>query len=66
MAYEIRCRDAGAFCRGHVRADDEQEFKAKLLEHLERAHGVGHANDTLVDYLMTVAAGDRGDRGPSS
>jgi predicted small metal-binding protein len=57
---EIHCRDAGAVsCRGHVTADDEEEFKQKLLAHLAKDHGVEHPNDTLVDYLMSLASGPR-------
>ena len=56
MAYEVRCRDAGAVsCRGHVKAADAEEFKAKLLDHLRDKHGVGTPNDTVVDYLMSIA-----------
>ena len=58
MSYELRCRDAGATpCSGHVRAEGDEEFKAKLLEHLRRKHGVEQANATVVDYLMSVATG---------
>jgi predicted small metal-binding protein len=58
MSYDLRCRDAGAVsCRGHVRGDDEEEFKVTLLAHLRDKHGVERPNDTLVDYLMSVASG---------
>jgi predicted small metal-binding protein len=56
MSYEIYCKDAGAAsCRGHVKADNEEEFKSKLLAHLREKHGVTTPNATLVDYLMSVA-----------
>ncbi|MDQ3620267.1 MAG: DUF1059 domain-containing protein [Actinomycetota bacterium] len=55
MTHEMYCKDAGAAsCRGHVKADDLDEFKAKLLTHLDKKHGVKEPNDTLVDYLMRV------------
>lgn len=56
MTYEIRCADAGAIsCGGHIAADNEEEFKTQLLQHLADKHGVSEPNGTLVDYLMSVA-----------
>jgi predicted small metal-binding protein len=55
-AYDLRCRDAGALsCRGHIRADDEHEFKEKLVDHLAGKHDVEVPNDTIVDYLVSMA-----------
>lgn len=54
MTHEFFCKDAGATsCSGHVKADNEEEFKTKLLDHLAKKHGVTEPNDTLVDYLMS-------------
>ncbi len=64
MTHELYCKDAGAVsCGGHVKADNEQDFKTKLLDHLAAKHGVDQPNDTLVDYLMSVAkTGKSGDK----
>lgn len=52
--HEFHCKDAGATsCGGHIKAENEEEFKGKLLDHLAKKHGVTEPNDTLVDYLMT-------------
>jgi predicted small metal-binding protein len=57
MSYEVYCKDAGAAsCRGHVKADSEDDFKSKLLTHLREKHGVVTPNDTVVDYLMSLAS----------
>lgn len=54
MTHEFFCKDAGAAtCGGHIKAENEEEFKAKLLDHLAKKHGVTEPNDTLVDYLMS-------------
>ena len=54
MAYDFRCKDAGAACRGHIKAKDEDEFKQKLIDHLKSKHGVDRPNETVVDYLLSV------------
>ncbi|MFP5299303.1 MAG: hypothetical protein ACLGHL_09990 [Actinomycetota bacterium] len=52
----MRCIDAGAAsCGGHVKGENEAEFKSNLLKHLAEKHGVSEPNDTLLDYLMGVA-----------
>lgn len=57
MRYTFRCVDAGApTCAGRVKADSEEELRAKLIQHLDR-HGVTRPNDTLVDYLLAVGTG---------
>lgn len=56
MPREFYCKDAGALsCGGHIKAENEEDFNQKLLEHLEKRHGVSEPNDTLVDYLMSVS-----------
>ena len=53
---ELACKDAGALsCRGRIKGRDEEEFKRKLLKHLKDHHGVTEANDTILDYLASVA-----------
>lgn len=59
MAVEFRCADAGLACRRAVRAADEQELLAKLVEHARDAHGVT-LNETLVDYARTQVREVRG------
>ena len=55
MTYEVYCKDAGAVsCGGHVKAETEDEFKQKVVEHLKAKHGVDTPNDTLMDYLMSA------------
>lgn len=54
MRYEFRCVDAGApSCRGHIKADSEEELRSKLTRHLEK-HDVQQPNDTLLDHLVAV------------
>jgi len=56
MTIDFNCKDAGAVsCGGHIKAESEDDFKVKLLDHLEKKHGVTEPNATLVDYLMSVA-----------
>lgn len=55
MAFDVRCKEAGAHCSVRVRADDEEEFKEKLLAHLEKKHAVKVPNATVVDYLVGLA-----------
>lgn len=64
MTHEFFCKQAGAIsCGGHIKADSEEEFKSKLLDHLAKKHGVTEPNDTLVDYLMTkVTTGKSGQK----
>lgn len=57
--YDLRCVDAGASCRGHIRADNEDEFRAKLADHLKKKHKVEVPNETVIDYLAAVAQGER-------
>jgi predicted small metal-binding protein len=55
VRYDFHCVDAGApSCRGHVKADSEEELRAKLTEHLKK-HDVHEPNDTLLDHLVAVA-----------
>lgn len=64
MTHEFYCKDAGAVsCRGHIKADDEETFKTKLVDHLAAKHGVTEPNDTLVDFLLGQAkTGARGEK----
>lgn len=60
MTHEFYCKDAGATsCGGHIKADNEEEFRSELLDHLAKKHGVTEPNDTLVDYLMSRTTTDK-------
>lgn len=55
MPYDFRCVSAGApTCRGHIKADTEEDLRVKLAEHLKK-HDVDEPNDTLLDHLVSVA-----------
>lgn len=59
MRYTFRCVEAGApTCMARLRADSEEELRAKLIQHLSR-HGVARPNETLLDYLLAVGTGRR-------
>lgn len=54
MAHEFRCRDAGAACRGKLRADSEEELERQVADHLRRKHDVHTVSRTLRNYLRSV------------
>ncbi len=55
MGYEFACADAGAIgCHGKVKAADEAELQAKLLEHVKKKHGVDSPTQTIVDHLLAT------------
>lgn len=51
---EFSCRDAGAHCKGHVTATDDEDLKQKLSQHLKDVHKV-EPNETLLTYLASTA-----------
>lgn len=55
MAYEFRCEDAGAACRGHFEADTEEQLEREVAEHLEQKHDVQHVTGTLRKFVRAVA-----------
>lgn len=55
MAYEFRCTDAGATCRGHFVADSEEELLRKVGDHLKEKHKIQNVSKTLQNYALQVA-----------
>ncbi len=54
--YEHSCATAGAAgCNYVVRANSEEELKAKVIEHARKKHGVQGMTDTIYTYLRDKA-----------
>jgi predicted small metal-binding protein len=54
--YEHSCAKAGAVgCGWVVRANSEEDLKAKVIEHARKKHGVGNMTDTIYTYLRAKA-----------
>lgn len=51
MAYEFRCRDAGASCRWSVEERAEPDLLKKIARHYKDRHGVAKVSRTLGVYL---------------
>ncbi len=55
MAHEFACADAGAIgCSGKIKAADEEQLKAKLLEHVQKKHGIDAPTQTILDHLLAT------------
>jgi predicted small metal-binding protein len=55
MAYEFRCTDAGAACKGHFKADTEEQLERDVADHLRDKHQVQHVTQTLRNYVRRTA-----------
>jgi predicted small metal-binding protein len=54
--YEHSCARAGAVGCGYtVRANSEDELKAKVIEHARKKHNVQGMTDTIYSYLRAKA-----------
>jgi predicted small metal-binding protein len=54
--YEHSCAKAGApGCRWTLRADSEEELRAKVVEHARKKHNVQGMTDTIYGYLRDRA-----------
>lgn len=54
--FEHSCKKAGADgCGWTVRANSEEELKAKVVDHARRRHGVKVMSDTIYNYLRETA-----------
>ncbi len=54
--YEHSCAKAGAVgCGTVIRANSEEDLKAKVVEHARKKHGVGQMTDTIYTYLRAKA-----------
>jgi predicted small metal-binding protein len=54
--YEHSCAKAGAVgCGTVIRANSEEELKAKVSEHARKVHGVKNMTDTIYNYLRDTA-----------
>jgi len=54
--FEHSCKKAGADgCGWTVRANSEEELKAKVVDHARRKHNVQHMTDTIFNYLREAA-----------
>jgi predicted small metal-binding protein len=54
--YEHSCSAAGAAgCNYVVRANSEEDLKAKVIEHARKKHGVQGMTDTIYTYLRDRA-----------
>ena len=54
--FEHSCRKAGADgCGWTVKANSEEELKAKVVDHARRKHGVKVMSDTIYNYLRETA-----------
>lgn len=47
--------DAGATCRGHFKANSEEELLEKVAKHLKEKHKVEHVTKTLQRFAVRVA-----------
>lgn len=54
--FEHSCKKAGADgCGWTVRANTEEELKAKVVDHARKRHGVKVMSDTIYNYLRETA-----------
>jgi len=54
--YEHSCSKAGAAgCNYVVRANSEDDLKARVIEHARKKHGVQGMTDTIYTYLRDTA-----------
>jgi predicted small metal-binding protein len=54
--YEHSCAKAGAWGCGYtVRANNEEELKAKVIEHARKKHNVQGMTDTIYSFLRDKA-----------
>lgn len=54
--FEHSCKKAGADgCGWTVRANTEEELKAKVVDHARKRHGVKVMSDTIYNYLRENA-----------
>lgn len=56
--YEHSCKTAGAQgCNWKVRANSEEELKAKVVAHAKSKHNVTNMTDTIYNYMRKVNQG---------
>ena len=54
--FEHSCKKAGADgCNWKIRANTEEELKAKVVAHAQSKHGVKNMTDTIYNYLRETA-----------
>ena len=54
--FEHSCKKAGADgCNWKIRANTEEELKAKVVAHAKSKHGVKNMTDTIYNYLRETA-----------
>jgi predicted small metal-binding protein len=54
--YEHSCKKAGApGCGTVIRANSEEELRARVAEHARKVHGVKNMTDTIFNYLRDSA-----------
>lgn len=54
--FEHSCKKAGADgCSWKIRANTEEELKAKVVDHARRKHNVKNMSDTIYNYLRETA-----------
>ncbi len=54
--FEHSCKTAGAHgCGWKIRANSEEELKAKVVEHARTKHNVKNMSDTIYSYLRETA-----------
>lgn len=54
--FEHSCKAAGAAgCGWKVKANTEEELKAKVVDHARRKHNVQNMTDTIYNYLREAA-----------
>ena len=57
---QFSCKTAGAWgCGWSTSAGSAEELKAKVADHVRRAHGVKNVTDTIANYAVKVAQGGR-------
>lgn len=59
---ELRCADLGLRCSTKMTGGSEEELVGKLRQHAADDHDVPVLNATLVDYAVTRARADGGER----
>lgn len=55
MTYEFSCDDAGATCKWHTRAGDQDALLRDVSDHLKQKHNVQVVSNTLANYALRVA-----------
>lgn len=51
MAFEFRCKDLDHACRWQAKAGSEEELKAKVADHVAKAHNVPVTTDTIWNFV---------------